>query len=1337
MVWTISDGIRKSLQAKILNFSAVFILTVSVFSAGMALFLVQNVFASGITNAYVSPSGTSGADCSAATPCDNFSDAVNAVSAGGTIHVANGTYTETFDIDKSGVTVISDHGRNHVTINGMATVKADGVTINGFTFTNPSGTGGVVVHNSDSAAIENDAFTNVGTSYSGSNAVQAVYIEGSSSNANVAHNNFSSVGSSANTSSNKAIFIGDSTAGTTDNISIFDNNIDGVTGNPNPWGSGGHGAYGILVNHKVTGLQVSSNNIKNLDGLWAHAIGLENDTPSATVTNNIVKNLTDHKGGIDSVAVQLESNPGAPSITLTGNKLDGHLLTLAKSYIPVDVAWDPLSSFPSANTYPEVLFHGTYYFYGINAFSDINSGMSAVDGSGTVEVESGNYPNVNATGTYNDNITVEGWHNTKPTVNGLHLTGATFNGLTFKGFTFVGDSTGYGNDSVNIDGGGTYASLAFQSNTFDGQGNPGRSAVFINRGFDGLTFQNNMFTGYDGSSPGTVYSIVFAEAQDSTWGNHYNASNNKLRHSNAVNFFEAYRWKNVSYTQNNVSADQGRLLVWSDDQRGPLESLGTVDINNNTVNVHEGTGIGVYNAQDTSLNVNNNNVKGAESCLKLDSVSDSSVTGNTFNHCSTRGVLFSKDYPTAPNTASISGNTFQHGPVGVENAVSGYYLDACDNTFADITTPLYSHPGPFNKVKCEVPSAVLTANSNGHNIPNGGATNSEYFTFNLSGAPDADHYQLKYWNNISGSAFNGESHAWSPSNINNYSTDPHQLGVYVDHFTQGEGTHYFKFSACDAHGDCSDYSAPFQVIYDKTRPTVSFVTPTTFSNPFNTGPVVKINASDALSGLSTMVIHVYNSSNTLLSTCGSANSSELAAGSMSCDLSSLPDGTYSIKAGAFDKAGNNQTISSGSFIIDRTPPAKVTGMTVKVNGTSVGCGAVINQRDITVDWNDSTDPNFDHYQYQADADETAPYDFTTNVNSSQRSGSIRDQDGTYHYRVRAIDSAGNIGEWSDWCGVTLDRQAPVVSFTNPANSSMVKGTVDIRGTVADSNPDHYYLKITQDSNGSVKYSHTYYGAPQAFTDHSIYSWNTKAVADGAYTIDLEARDAAGNKDSGSVKTISVTVNNDAPDVTINSYNANSNVITPSVTATDPTPGDTLTYSWAANDAASTSNVTVSDPSALEPDFTVNADGSYSFTLTVTDAAGNATAKTFDFTYSTPPVTFSTTLAPSNNQGNSGNNGGGTTGGTFTNVTTGTPGNGGAGGNGGGQVLGASTNTPNTDSENGNGGTVSVKSASDTKDNGKNSSAFLGLGWWWLPVVVILFGLFFALFRRADGTDKAS
>lgn len=112
--------------------------------------------------------------------------------------------------------------------------------------------------------------------------------------------------------------------------------------------------------------------------------------------------------------------------------------------------------------------------------------------------------------------------------------------------------------------------------------------------------------------------------------------------------------------------------------------------------------------------------------------------------------------------------------------------------------------------------------------------------------------------------------------------------------------------------------------------------------------------------------------------------------------------------------------------------------------------------------------------------------------------------------------------------VSVDTSAPDVAITNPADGSSVQGTIDIRGTVTDENPDHYYLVVKNAAGQIVSGPHTV-NSDQSFTDQSLFSWDTTQVVDGVYTIDLEARDQAGNKDAGSVATARVTVNNTVDD----------------------------------------------------------------------------------------------------------------------------------------------------------------------------------------------------------------
>jgi hypothetical protein len=143
-------------------------------------------------------------------------------------------------------------------------------------------------------------------------------------------------------------------------------------------------------------------------------------------------------------------------------------------------------------------------------------------------------------------------------------------------------------------------------------------------------------------------------------------------------------------------------------------------------------------------------------------------------------------------------------------------------------------------------------------------------------------------------------------------------------------------------------------------------------------------------------------------------------------------------------------------------------------------------------------------------------------------------DGEYLVRLAARDVAGNRdltcdSSIGDVCShhvinVVVDNTSPVVEITHPVDGSTVNGTIDVRGTVEDENLWRYYTVVLDSSNKKVAGPGTVY-EDNAFEDESLFIWDTTEVLDGQYTIRLEARDKAGNKDSGSVHVITVTVKN--------------------------------------------------------------------------------------------------------------------------------------------------------------------------------------------------------------------
>lgn len=193
---------------------------------------------------------------------------------------------------------------------------------------------------------------------------------------------------------------------------------------------------------------------------------------------------------------------------------------------------------------------------------------------------------------------------------------------------------------------------------------------------------------------------------------------------------------------------------------------------------------------------------------------------------------------------------------------------------------------------------------------------------------------------------------------------------------------------------------------------------------------------------------------------------------------------------------------------------------------TLACGAVTNIHTTTVDWTDSTGGVGGIVGYEYEVDYPKPDGsrgiWNTFFTSSQNTGSLNE--GIHYINVRAKDSAGNYSEWSNVCSITADWTAPDVEITNPLDGSSLLGTVDIRGSVEDNNPHHYWF-VVEDSSGVQVAGPGVVNDTSSFTDKLLLSWDTTSVPEGIYTIKLEARDAAGNKDDGSVDWHTVTVNN--------------------------------------------------------------------------------------------------------------------------------------------------------------------------------------------------------------------
>lgn len=473
----------------------------------------------------------------------------------------------------------------------------------------------------------------------------------------------------------------------------------------------------------------------------------------------------------------------------------------------------------------------------------------------------------------------------------------------------------------------------------------------------------------------------------------------------------------------------------------------------------------------------------------------------------------------------------------------------------------------------------------------------------------------------------------------------------------------------------------------------------------------------------------------------------------------LSDGTYIIRA--YDAAGSAS--SDFEITIDNTAPT-TPSITTPSDGQYFNSTPILNK------WTAATDTNgIAKYQvaYRYADGHTFSGSTCAGVQIGGLSVSCRDASGLQRNHipasteqggvtiwVRAQDNAGNWSSWSTPVQYTYDATAPTGTFTYSNNngsqvtSSDVTATLTTNEEVRDiagwtrvagnqftkvfTNNTKFTVVVTDLAGNSttlkgevkridrtaptfnVHDGQTFTTLPvdivatdqsltdklsvngnpvQLVNDPKTWDWRTALSSDGAYT--LIATDKAGNN-----TTVHITIDSTAPVVTITGYGQTGNKIQPNVTATDA--NSPLTYSWTTN-----ANVDISNVNALNPVFTVNADGTYTFELTVTDPAGNSTTVPFTFTYTAAVGGF---------------------GGVGTVATNNTPAplNDDNTGTGGQAVLGASTDSGNKDK--GSDGNVKAATVTNAAKDAK-SSQFLGLGWWWLAILALAAILWIVFMRR--------
>jgi len=427
-----------------------------------------------------------------------------------------------------------------------------------------------------------------------------------------------------------------------------------------------------------------------------------------------------------------------------------------------------------------------------------------------------------------------------------------------------------------------------------------------------------------------------------------------------------------------------------------------------------------------------------------------------------------------------------------------------------------------------------------------------------------------------------------------------------------QGTYYWRVRAVSGTGNASEWSTPWSFTVDTTAPGVpTLLSPASAARTNNTTPTLGWSAVTDPSGV-TYSVQVSTSSaftTTVVNVSGVAATEYTVSPALSAQL-------YYWRVRAVDGAGNSSSWPTArTFTIDLTAPAVPTLQTP-------ANAAVTNNKTPSLTWSAVTDPSGVSYSVQVSTSNT--FD-TTVVNVSGLTSNAYTvpsalADGTYYWRVGAVDGAGNSSAWSAARYFTVDTAAPAIPLLLiPDNGTKTNNTTpDLDwADVSDFTGVTYSLQVSTVSTFSTTVVNV--------TGLTTSAYKTATLAAGIKYWRVKAIDGAGN-DSGWSPTWNFTIDTTAPSVPTLISPANGATVdttTPSLDWSDVTDPSAVSYSVQISASSTFATTVVSVGGLATSDYAVTtalAQGTWYWRVKAADGAGNESAWTAarNFIVDTPP-----------------------------------------------------------------------------------------------------------------------
>ena len=432
--------------------------------------------------------------------------------------------------------------------------------------------------------------------------------------------------------------------------------------------------------------------------------------------------------------------------------------------------------------------------------------------------------------------------------------------------------------------------------------------------------------------------------------------------------------------------------------------------------------------------------------------------------------------------------------------------------------------------------------------------------------------------------------------------------------TLAAGNYTFKARATDLAGNISGDSPVFTVVVDTSAPAAPAVTAITTDTGSIGSDGVTSDATLILSGTAEAgsTVTVYQDGTSI----GTAMASGAGGWSFDYTGTTLAAGSYAFKARATDPAGNTSGDSPVFIVVvDTSAPAAPAVTAITTDTGSSGSDGVTSDTTLVI-------------AGTAEAASTVTvYKDGTSIGTAMASGAGAwsfDYTGTtlaagsYAFKARATDLAGNISGDSPVFTVVVDTSAPaapaVTAITTDTGSSSSDG-VTSDSTLVISGTAEAASTVTVYKDGASIGTTTASGAGVWSFD---YTGTTLAA--GSYAFKARATDLAGNT-SGDSPVFTVVVDTSAPAVpavtaiTTDTGASGSDGVTSDATlilSGTAEAGSTVTV---YKDGASVGTTTASGAGVWSFDYTGTtlAAGSYAFKARATDLAGNTSGDSPVFT----------------------------------------------------------------------------------------------------------------------------